>query len=154
MSIVRQMSRRAHARRPRAREFRRAAALPTVGLVLAACGPGSVTSSNRPVTLPPSSTSASSARLRAGTYTGQLVQTRYGPVQVELTATGGRVTSITFLAVPVDRPRSRSISTQAEPLLRSEALTAQSAEVNLLSGATYTSEGFAQSLQSALAQAR
>jgi uncharacterized protein with FMN-binding domain len=106
------------------------------------------------VTLPPSSTSASSARLRAGTYTGQLVETRYGPVQVELTATGGRVTAITFLAVPVDRPRSRSISTQAEPLLRSEALTAQSAEVNLLSGATYTSEGFAQSLQSALAQAR
>jgi uncharacterized protein with FMN-binding domain len=57
------------------------------------------------------------------------------------------------LALPNDRPRSQFISAQAEPLLRSEALSAQSARIDIVSGATYTSEGYAQSLQAALDRA-
>jgi uncharacterized protein with FMN-binding domain len=124
--------------------------LPTAPLMLglAACGQAKVATSTRPAETGPSSTAA--GPLRSGSYTGQAVDTRYGTVQVSVTVSGGRITAVNFLALPEDRPRSQVISSQATPLLRSEALAAQSAKVNLLSGATYTSEGFAQSLQSAL----
>jgi uncharacterized protein with FMN-binding domain len=62
----------------------------------------------------------------------------------------GRITSITNVALPFDRSRSQEISSVAGPLLRSEALQAQSARIDVVSGATYTSNGYAQSLQSAL----
>jgi uncharacterized protein with FMN-binding domain len=123
-----------------------------VALGLAACGQAAVATSGRPANLGSTSTPASGP-LKTGSYTGQVVDTRYGTVEIGVTVSAGRITAVSFLALPEDRPRSRSISSQAEPLLRSEALEAQGANVNLLSGATYTSQGFAQSLQSALAQA-
>ena len=123
-----------------------------VALGLAACGQAAVATSSRAANL--GSSPAASGPLKAGSYTGQVVDTRYGTVEIGVTVSGGRITAVSFLALPEDRPRSRSISSQAAPLLRSEALEAQGANVNLLSGATYTSQGFAQSLQSALAQAR
>jgi uncharacterized protein with FMN-binding domain len=122
-----------------------------LALGLSACGPGPVSTSGRPASLGPSP--AAAGPLRSGSYTGQAVDTRYGTVEIGVTVGGGRITAVNFVALPEDRARSRVISAQATPLLRSEALAAQSAHVNLLSGATYTSEGFAQSLQSALAQA-
>jgi uncharacterized protein with FMN-binding domain len=85
--------------------------------------------------------------------TGAAVMTEYGPVQVRLTVRGSRIVSITNLALPFDRNRSQMISQVAGPLLRSEALTAQSARIDVVSGATYTSNGYAQSLQSALDRA-
>jgi uncharacterized protein with FMN-binding domain len=85
--------------------------------------------------------------------TGAAVMTDYGPVQVRLTMRGGRIVSITNLALPFDRNRSQMISQAAGPLLRSEALAAQSARIDVVSGATYTSNGYAQSLQSALDRA-
>jgi uncharacterized protein with FMN-binding domain len=121
-------------------------------LALAACGHAKVATSSQPAPLGTSSTAA--GQLKSGSYTGQVVNTRYGPVQVSVTVSAGKITAVDFLALPQDRPRSQSISSQATPLLRSEALQAQSANINLLSGATYTSDGFAQSLQSALAGAR
>jgi uncharacterized protein with FMN-binding domain len=135
------------------RPLRQLAAAAPVALALAGCGQTAVGSSDQPAKLTAPATGASSAALRSGSYDGQVEQTRYGPVQVAVTIAGRRLTAITFLAVPVDRARSQRISAAAEPLLRSEALAAQSAQVNLLSGATYTSEGFAQSLQSALSLA-
>jgi uncharacterized protein with FMN-binding domain len=86
--------------------------------------------------------------------TGTAVMTQYGPVQVRLTMRGSRIVSITNLALPFDRSRSQMISQTAGPLLRSEALSAQSARIDVVSGATYTSNGYAQSLQSALDHAR
>jgi uncharacterized protein with FMN-binding domain len=128
--------------------------VPTAPLMLglAACGHTPVATSSNPATVG-SSTTSTTGSLKSGSYSGQTVDTRYGPVQVAVTVSGGRITAVNFLALPEDRPRSQTISQQATPLLRSEALQAQSAQVNLLSGATYTSEGFAQSLQSALSQA-
>ena len=85
-----------------------------------------------------------------GTRTGTSVQTRYGPVQVRVTLTDGRVTDVTALTYPQENPRDRQINAYAIPQLTREALTAQSADIDTVSGATYTSEGYRQSLQSAL----
>ena len=85
--------------------------------------------------------------------TGPALNTRYGPVQVQVTIANGKVTDVTALELPFDRSRSAAISQYAEPILRSEALQAQSAQIDLVSGATYTSDAYAQSLQGALDQA-
>jgi hypothetical protein len=86
--------------------------------------------------------------------TGDPVDTAYGVVQVRITMRGGRIVSVANLALPFDRSRSQEISQIAGPLLRSEALRAQSASINVVSGATYTSNGYAQSLQSAIDRSR
>jgi uncharacterized protein with FMN-binding domain len=91
--------------------------------------------------------------LKNGTVTGQAVPTRFGTVQVQVTISAGKITDITALQLPSDRQRSAEISSIVEPMLKSEALAAQSAQIDLVSGATYTSDGYAQSLQSALDQA-
>jgi uncharacterized protein with FMN-binding domain len=95
--------------------------------------------------------SASRARR---TIKGAPVMTEYGVVQVEVVVRGGRIVSIKNLALPFDRSRSQEISQVAGPLLREEALRAQSAGIDVVSGATFTSDGYAQSLQSALDRAR
>lgn len=89
-----------------------------------------------------------------GQYTGDVVDAYYGNVQVGATIAGGRITDITFLQYPSDRRTSVMINTQAMPYLKQEAITAQSANVDIVSGATATSQAFRQSLQSALAQAK
>ncbi|MFI1507123.1 FMN-binding protein [Streptomyces sp. NPDC020597] len=84
------------------------------------------------------------------TLTGDSVQTRWGPVQVRITLKDGRLTDVTAVAYPQDNPRDRQINGYAVPQLTREALTAQSADIDTVSGATYTSDGYRQSLQSAL----
>ncbi|HLX35756.1 MAG TPA: FMN-binding protein [Candidatus Limnocylindrales bacterium] len=97
---------------------------------------------------------ATSGSGAAGTQTvsGTLIQTRYGDVQVQVTVANGKITSVTALALP-SGGRSGMISAYAEPILTNEALSAQSAQINLVSGATYTSTAYEQSLQAALDQA-
>ena len=92
-------------------------------------------------------------RTAVRTVAGAAVMTEYGPVQVRVKVRGTRIVSIDNLALPFDRSRSQEISRIAGPLLRSEALQAQSARIDVVSGATYTSDGYAQSLQSALDRA-
>jgi uncharacterized protein with FMN-binding domain len=87
-----------------------------------------------------------------GVFTGPAVEMEYGPVQVAIDVQGGKITDLKALQYPVDRPRSQFINSQAVPLLRSEVLQAQSANINLISGATFTSEAFANSLQAAIGQ--
>lgn len=84
------------------------------------------------------------------TVTGETVQTRWGPVQVRITVKSGRITDVTAVSYPTDNPRDHEINSYALPELRREALAAQSADVDSVSGATYTSDGYRQSLQSAL----
>jgi uncharacterized protein with FMN-binding domain len=88
-----------------------------------------------------------------GPVTGQVVSTQFGNVQVQITVSGGKITDVQALQLPSDRQRSAEISQYVAPILRSEALQAQSAQISLISGATFTSEAYAQSLQSALQQA-
>ena len=83
------------------------------------------------------------------TVSGPTVSTRWGPVQVQITVAGGRVTQIAALQLP-SGGRSGRISQTVEPILRSQGLAAQSAAIDGVSGATYTSNAYAQSLQAAL----
>jgi uncharacterized protein with FMN-binding domain len=83
---------------------------------------------------------------------GPVVDTRYGPVQVELVVAGGKISDVVALQLPTGR-RSGQISQAAAPILHDEALQAQSASIDLVSGATYTSDAYTQSLQAAIDQA-
>jgi len=102
---------------------------------------------------PPPSRPGAARKPATRRISGDAVMTNYGPVQVRVTMRGTRIVSITNLALPFDRNRSQMISQVAGPLLRREALAAQSARIDVVSGATYTSNGYAQSLQSALDRA-
>ena len=93
---------------------------------------------------------AAQAAAQSGTFTGAVVQTQYGNMQVSVTIANGAITEVTPLQLTNRGGRSVGISNQAAPILRSEVLTAQSAKVQNVSGATYTSEGYLRSLQSAL----
>ncbi len=101
----------------------------------------------------PSATPQQQGRYRDGSYVGSTVDAYYGYVQVEAVVQSGSITDVQFLKYPQDRRTSRFINSQAVPWLRSEALQMQSANVNIISGATLTSEGFIMSLRSALDQA-
>jgi len=89
-----------------------------------------------------------------GTYTGSVADAFYGNVQVSAIISGGKISDVQFLQYPNDRRQSIQINTQAMPLLKQEAIQAQSANVNGVSGASQTSGAFVQSLQSALSQAK
>jgi uncharacterized protein with FMN-binding domain len=108
-----------------------------------------------PVPAPPRSKHATVGAVATVTrrVTGSPIDTQYGVVQVRVTLRGRRIVSIASVALPFDRSRSQEISQIAGPLLRTEALKAQSARIDVVSGATYTSNGYAQSLQSALDRA-
>lgn len=95
---------------------------------------------------------APTAAAAATTVTGSTVRTRYGDVAVQITVEGGQITDIQAVALPA-RGRSGEISNYVAPILASEALQAQSANIDIVSGATYTSVAYAESLQSALDQA-
>lgn len=81
---------------------------------------------------------------------GQAADTQYGPVQVQITVSGGRITRADAIDYPQGGGRDQEINSQAVPQLDQETLQAQSAQIDTVSGATYTSDGYRQSLQSAL----
>lgn len=89
-----------------------------------------------------------------GQYTGQTASTRYGPVQLSVTVSAGRISAVDVIQSPNGNGRDREISQRAIPQLVSDTIQTQSASVHFVSGATYTSTGYEQSLQSALDQAR
>ncbi|MEI8338014.1 MAG: FMN-binding protein, partial [bacterium] len=88
-----------------------------------------------------------------GTYTGDSSDAYYGNVQVQAVIKNGALSNIVVLDYPQDRSTSVAKNTRAMPILVSEAIQAQSANVNTVSGATYSSGAFKQSLSSALSQA-
>jgi uncharacterized protein with FMN-binding domain len=92
--------------------------------------------------------------LRDGTFTGDAVSTRYGPVQARITIAGGVITAADVTQYPSSNGRDRQINGRAVPQLVSETLQAQSSSVDMVSGATYTSTGYVRSLQSAIDQAQ
>jgi uncharacterized protein with FMN-binding domain len=89
----------------------------------------------------------------AKTYTGDAVDTRWGPVQVQITVAGGKVTAAQAVQYPNNNGRDVEINSYALPVLSQEAVQKQSAQIDTVSGATVTSDGYLQSLQSALDQA-
>jgi len=87
------------------------------------------------------------------TYTGDSVSTRYGDVQVQITVTNGKITDSTVTQVPWSNGRDQEINSYAVPILNQEAVARQNANIDMVSGATYTSQGYLGSLQSAIDQA-
>jgi uncharacterized protein with FMN-binding domain len=122
-------------------------AAPTTGIP-AATGPPPPNPTNAPTTTIPVASGATR------TVAGDVIATRYGDVQVAAVLSGTRIVDVKALQLPFDRARSQDISNQAAPLLHDEALQAQSAQIDTIGGATYTSDGYARSLQSALDRAR
>jgi uncharacterized protein with FMN-binding domain len=117
---------------------------------------GSTTSAgNQPSASPWSRSSGSSGTpsTKITTYTGSVAQTRWGPVQVKISVQGGRLTKVTILQHPSGNSRDAQINNDALPILINETVTAQSATIDMVSGATVTSAGYVQSLQAALDQA-
>jgi uncharacterized protein with FMN-binding domain len=117
------------------------------------------TAPGTPTTTPPSgnppsnSPSATAGQYKDGTYTGAVADAFYGNLQATVTIQGGMITDVTFPHAP-SNGHSGEVSAQALPILKQEAITAQSANVNIVSGATQDSQAFQQSLASALAQAK
>jgi len=139
----------------------RAAATPTIPAATTAQGsvappaPPTVAASapaGTPTPLPTMAAAGSVAAGYSGQVTGDLVSMRYGDVQVDVTFENGAIAAVDAVELPTDG-RSRQISQRAAAILSQEVLTAQSAAVDLVSGATYTSVAYRQSLQSAIDQA-
>jgi uncharacterized protein with FMN-binding domain len=104
-------------------------------------------------TATPTPTPAASG-LKSGSFTGQTYANPYGNVQVQVVISGGKITDVKTIQYPNGHQQSVFINSQALPLLREEVLQTQSAKINIIGGATFTSEGYAQSVQSAVALAR
>lgn len=119
--------------------------------------PQTATAASVPLTSSSGGTSSDSSGGSSGdesgdgkTYAGSVAQTRWGPVQVGITVSGGKVTDVTVPVYPTDNHRDQEINGYALPVLRQEALAAQSADIDAVSGATVTSDGYKRSLQAAL----
>jgi uncharacterized protein with FMN-binding domain len=133
--------------------------LPSATLGGGSSATGGAASASTPTPAPDASapsaapSSAATASSAPKTYDGTAIQTRYGTVQVQVTVAAGKLTNVAFLQLTSDDGRSAEINSQAGPMLLQETLSAQSGNIDTISGATYTSEGYVQSLQSALDQA-
>jgi uncharacterized protein with FMN-binding domain len=128
-----------------------AAAAPSTapGTTTTAPSPGTASASPTAPAAPSTTTPAAAS----GQYTGTDVVYRYGDIVVQITVAGGRITNISIPQESARDSRSQFINGQAIPILTSEALAAQNLNFDVVSGATFTSEAFAQSLQSALTKA-
>jgi uncharacterized protein with FMN-binding domain len=100
-----------------------------------------------------SGTTTATKKGKDGTFTGQTADTPYGPVQVKITVTGGKFSDVNAIVLPHGNSYDEQVDQYAVPVLAKEAVSSQSAKIQMVSGATYTSTGYLQSLQSALDQA-
>lgn len=96
------------------------------------------------------SSSAASAPATPKSAVGQAVSYQYGQLQVKVTESGGKITGVALLELNVPDPQSGSIDQQAVPMLRAQVLSAQSAKIDGISGASFTSAAYRQSVQSAI----
>jgi uncharacterized protein with FMN-binding domain len=101
----------------------------------------------------PAPGSASTGRAWSGSVTGPVVHVKWGEVQVRATIAEGRITAVDVLRTPDENARDLQVNARAVPVLVRETLEAQSTRIDMVSGATYTSDGYVQSLQAALDRA-
>ncbi len=114
-----------------------------------AVGTGSIGNTNSATITPPST----AGKYKNGTYTGSVADAFYGNIQVKVTIANGNISDVQFLQYPSDRSNSVRINTAAMPILKQEAIQVQTASVDIVSGATASSQAFQQSLGAALQQA-
>jgi uncharacterized protein with FMN-binding domain len=132
-----------------------ASGLPSAGLPATSTSASRTPSTTSTTTGAPPDPTASSASGAASsaTYTGSAITTRYGIVQVKITVSAKNITDVGFVQLTAFDGRSQQINSNAAPILLQETLSAQSANIDSVSGASYTSDGYVQSLQSALDKA-
>jgi uncharacterized protein with FMN-binding domain len=122
-------------------------------------GPGTTTSETAIVSESPSTASATgesttkAKSTKSATSTGSVAQTRWGPVQVKITVSAGKITDVSVVQYPNGNPKDQQINAYALPILVKDTIDAQSANIDMVSGATVTSQGYRQSLQSAIDEA-
>jgi uncharacterized protein with FMN-binding domain len=109
---------------------------------------------NQQPTPQPTTTPVARGQYRDGSYTGNSADAYYGNIQVKAIISGGKITDVQFLDYPQDRGTSVRINTAAMPYLKQEAIQAQNANVDIVSGATDSSRAFIESLTNALSQAK
>ena len=102
----------------------------------------------------PGTTVVAGARYKDGSFTGSAADAQWGYIQVKAIISGGKITDVQFLQYPNERNRSVEINAYADPQLTQEAIAAQDSQVDIVTGATDTSEAFIQSLSDALTQAQ
>ncbi len=115
--------------------------------------PAVVATSNASTIKVPTKATTKPTVKKSGTFLGAAAQTRYGAVQVSVTVKKGKITKVTAPVYPVGTFRDQQINAQAIPMLEQEVLQAQSSNINNISGASYTAQGFYDSLVTALAKA-
>lgn len=133
----------------------------TSGVLAASSQQAPIVSGSKPATSASSHSSSSSAKgapaskkpAPVKTYKGSVAQTRYGPVQVALTVKSGSITQVSVLQYPNAGGTDQQINSYALPILVDQTVKGQGSHVQMVSGATYTSQGYLTSLQSALDQA-
>jgi len=116
--------------------------------------PPPASASSTTVTVTPTPATAPGAQYKNGSYTGSVADAHWGYIQVQAIIQNGKITDVQFIQYPNDRNRSVMINQYADPQLTSEAIQAQSSNVDVVSGATDSSEAFIQSLSDALSQAK
>ncbi|MEU7837480.1 MULTISPECIES: FMN-binding protein [unclassified Nonomuraea] len=127
-----------------------------IGLVLLlSFKPHDVTGATQPPAALAQTSAPTSAEGSTGARTvdGDVADTRWGPVQVRISVSDGKISDVQVLQAPNENRRDVEINDRALPVLQEEALTAQSAQIDSVSGATYTSDGYTRSLQSAIDRA-
>ncbi|WP_046506630.1 FMN-binding protein [Streptomyces odonnellii] len=130
------------------------------GVLPAASAPAASAQASAPASAPGRASGSDAAGTAAGsggagarTVVGDAVDTQYGPVQVRITVSGGRITAAEAVKAPDSDAQSQSVTANAVPRLNQSAVAAQNARIDTVSGASYTSEGYRNSLQSALDKA-
>jgi uncharacterized protein with FMN-binding domain len=105
-------------------------------------------------TVTTNSTTTTKGEYKNGVYTGSSADAFYGTIQVRATIANGTLSDVTFLKYPDDQAESIEVNKAAIPILKQEAIQTQTSKVDIISGATQTSEAFRESLASALSQAK
>ncbi|MGA2967699.1 MAG: FMN-binding protein [Candidatus Levyibacteriota bacterium] len=101
-----------------------------------------------------SQSTSTAGSYKNGNYVGSVQDAFYGNIQVQVSISNGRITAVTFLQYPNDNRTSQYVNSQADPILAQEAIQAQSSQVNIVSGASASSQAFQASLADALSQAK
>lgn len=133
--------------------YRTSTSGPTTTVAAASSTAGTTTAPSSTTGPSPTTTASPTTAGATRTVTGSVAQTRWGAVQVRLTVTGGKITAVDVPEYPNGNGRDAEINAYALPILVQNTLTAQNANIDMVSGATVTSTGYLQSLQSALDQA-
>lgn len=115
--------------------------------------PGGASLQSSTSTTPATPSAPSAGQYKDGTYTGSVADGYYGNVQVQVVVANGAIADVEFLQYPNENGNTVAISQRSMPILKTEAVSAQSAQVDIVSGATQTSQAFQQSLAAALSQA-